>query len=377
MTDPLLRFRAEFPILETHDLPRHQLARRHAAHGARPAGGVRATRGRARRARVGERWWEMPVTRGRRDRAAHRRRAGRGGDGAQRLDRAGAGAARRSTTRAPRDTIVMTALDFPSVRYVYDELAARLGARIVVVPSDDGIGDRRGAAARGDRRAHAARRDLARAVPVGVRDGRRRESAAHAHAMGALVSLDAFHSVGVLPVDVNALGVDFLTGGVLKWLCGGPGGCFLWRGPPVSATPGAGAHRLAGARAAVRVRAGDGVRRRRVALAGRHAGDSRAVRRHRRSAHPARGGHRGDAREEHAADVAADRAGRRARLSGDRAARPGPPRRHGRVRRPARATRWRRPARARHHRRLSGRARASASRRTSTRATTSSRRWWR
>ena len=38
-----------------------------------------------------------------------------------------------------RDTIVMTELDFPSVRYVYDELATRLGARIVVVPSDDGI----------------------------------------------------------------------------------------------------------------------------------------------------------------------------------------------------------------------------------------------
>ena len=28
-----------------------------------------------------------------------------------------------------RDTIVMTELDFPSVRYVYDALAARLGAR--------------------------------------------------------------------------------------------------------------------------------------------------------------------------------------------------------------------------------------------------------
>ena len=40
---------------------------------------------------------------------------------------------------APRDTIVMTELDFPSVRYVYDRLATRLGARIVVVPSDDGV----------------------------------------------------------------------------------------------------------------------------------------------------------------------------------------------------------------------------------------------
>lgn len=60
--------------------------------------------------------------------------------------------------------------------------------------------------------------------------------AAHAHAMGALMSLDAYHSVGVLPVDVHALGADFLTGGVLKWLCGGPGGCFLWVRPEVSAS---------------------------------------------------------------------------------------------------------------------------------------------
>ena len=45
---------------------------------------------------------------------------------------------------------------------------------------------------------------------------------AHAHAQGAVVSLDAYHSVGVVPVDVKASGVDFLTGGVLKWLCGGP-----------------------------------------------------------------------------------------------------------------------------------------------------------
>jgi kynureninase len=59
--------------------------------------------------------------------------------------------------------------------------------------------------------------------------------ASHAHAMGALVSLDAYHSVGVLPVDVRALGVDFLTGGVLKWLCGGPGACFLWVRPEVGA----------------------------------------------------------------------------------------------------------------------------------------------
>jgi kynureninase len=48
------------------------------------------------------------------------------------------------------------------------------------------------------------------------------------------VCLDAYHSVGVLPVDVKALGVDFLTGGVLKWLCGGPGGSFLYASPEMS-----------------------------------------------------------------------------------------------------------------------------------------------
>ena len=37
-----------------------------------------------------------------------------------------------------------------------------------------------------------------------------------------------------MPVDVKALGVDFLSGGVLKWLCGGPGGAFLYASPEAS-----------------------------------------------------------------------------------------------------------------------------------------------
>jgi kynureninase len=36
-----------------------------------------------------------------------------------------------------------------------------------------------------------------------------------------------------MPVDVRRSGVDFLTGGVLKWLCGGPGVCFLYVSPAV------------------------------------------------------------------------------------------------------------------------------------------------
>ena len=134
-----------------------------------------------------------------------------------------------------RDTIVMTELDFPSVRYVYDELATRLGARIVVVPSDDGISideDRLIAAIDERTRLVAISHVLFRSAWI-VDVAR---VAAHAHRVGALVSLDAYHSVGIIPVDVAATGADFLTGGVLKWLCGGPGGCFLWVKPAVSAT---------------------------------------------------------------------------------------------------------------------------------------------
>jgi len=133
-----------------------------------------------------------------------------------------------------RDTIVMSALDFPSVRYVYDELAPKLGARVVVVPSDDGISidEEKLCAAIDERTALVAISHVLFKSAYIVDVAR---IATHAHRMGALVSLDAYHSVGVVPVDVQAIGADFLTGGVLKWLCGGPGGCFLYASPAVSA----------------------------------------------------------------------------------------------------------------------------------------------
>jgi len=56
-----------------------------------------------------------------------------------------------------------------------------------------------------------------------------------AHEAGALVILDGYQSAGIIPVDVAALGVDFMVGGCLTWLCGGPGGCFLWANPESSA----------------------------------------------------------------------------------------------------------------------------------------------
>src|SRR5205085_10192334 len=131
-----------------------------------------------------------------------------------------------------RDTIVMTDLDFPSVRYVYDQLATRLGARIVVVPSDDGISiDTQRLLDAIDERTRlvAISHVLFKSAYIVDVDAVCRR----AKDVGALVSLDSFHAVGVIPVDVAKIGCDFLTGGVLKWLCGGPGGCFLYVAPEV------------------------------------------------------------------------------------------------------------------------------------------------
>ena len=135
----------------------------------------------------------------------------------------------------PRNTIVMTDLDFPSVRYAYQQIAARFGAKIVNVRSEDGISiDQEELLAAIDERTRlvAISHVLFKSAFINDADA----ICEKAHKAGALVSLDAFHSVGIVPVDVKKSGVDFLTGGVLKWLCGGPGGCFLYVSPAIRDT---------------------------------------------------------------------------------------------------------------------------------------------
>jgi kynureninase len=233
VTDPLLRFRDEFPILSASTyLVSNSL-------GAMPRGvpgrlaeyaeqwasrGVRAW---------AEGWWSMPVSVG--DAIAPLIGAGEGEVAmVPNVSFAQAQILSALEYDGGRDTIVMTELDFPSVRYVYDELATRLGARIVVVPSEDGVSvDEDALCAAIDERTRLVSISHVLFRSAYVMDVAR--VAAHAHGVGALVAIDAYHSVGVIPVDVRALDVDFLTGGVLKWLCGGPGGCFLWVKPEVGA----------------------------------------------------------------------------------------------------------------------------------------------
>ncbi|HEX8851355.1 MAG TPA: aminotransferase class V-fold PLP-dependent enzyme [Gemmatimonadaceae bacterium] len=234
MSDALLRFRERFPILETTTylvsnslgaMPR-TVPDRLAEYASRWAEeGVRAW---------GSAWWKMPLEVG--DVIAPLIGAGEG-ELAMVPNVTAAQALILSALdfRRGRDTIVMTALDFPSVRYVTDALAAKLGARVVVVPSEDGLSIAEDAViAAVDERTALVSVSHVLFRSAWVMDAARIVKAAHAK--GALVALDAFHSVGVLPVDMKASGADFLTGGVLKWLCGGPGGCFVYVAPSVRET---------------------------------------------------------------------------------------------------------------------------------------------
>ncbi|HEX9129804.1 MAG TPA: aminotransferase class V-fold PLP-dependent enzyme, partial [Gemmatimonadaceae bacterium] len=229
--DPLLAFREEFPILgKTNYLvsnslgPMPRTVPEKLAEYARDWGelGVKAwNRG----------WWELPVDVG--NEIAPLINANNG----EIVMMPNATIAQMAVLSSidfskERDTVVMTELDFPSVRYAYSEMAKRFGARVVSVKSDDGLTidrDRLLDAIDERIRIVAVSHVLFRSAFLMDVD----EICRHAHDVGALISLDSFHAVGIVPVDVKRSKPDFLTGGVLKWLCGGPGGCFLYVSPAV------------------------------------------------------------------------------------------------------------------------------------------------
>ena len=136
--DPLLDFREEFPILETTNYlvsnslgPMPRTVPDKLAEFARDWGelGVKAWN---------KGWWEMPVEVG--NEIAPLVNAGAG----EIVMMPNATIAQTAVLSSieftgKRDRIVMTELDFPSVRYAYAEMAKRVGAKVVVVKSDDGI----------------------------------------------------------------------------------------------------------------------------------------------------------------------------------------------------------------------------------------------
>ncbi len=55
--------------------------------------------------------------------------------------------------------------------------------------------------------------------------------AVECHRSGARLLVDAYHAIGVFPVNVTAMQADFMIGGSYKYLRGGPGAAFLYISP--------------------------------------------------------------------------------------------------------------------------------------------------
>jgi len=128
-----------------------------------------------------------------------------------------------------RNKIVTSALDFPSMEYIW-EGQSRLGANVEIVHSDDGITVRL--------------EDILDAIDdstclvalshVSFRSSYRVDAKAiveRAHKNGAMVLLDVYQSAGAVELQAANWDVDFLIGGTIKWLCGGPACGYLYVRP--------------------------------------------------------------------------------------------------------------------------------------------------
>ena len=125
-----------------------------------------------------------------------------------------------------RPKVVITSLDFPTVAYQWLAKAPS-GVELVVVESPDRISVPVDTIARAiDDRTALVVTSHVYFTTGAIQNIKRVAAAAHAH--GALCLIDAYQSVGQIPVDVQDAGVDALVAGGLKWLLGGPGIVFLY-----------------------------------------------------------------------------------------------------------------------------------------------------
>ena len=237
MVDSLLRWRPEFPILETCTyLVSHSLGampRRTAAYLQEYADtwtrrGVRAWH---------EGWWEMGRTTG--DLLAPVLGVRPGTISMHQNVTVAMGViASCFTFDGPRRRIVMTDHEFPSNMYLFEGFR-RYGAEVVYVPSPDTV--------RTDlQRLLDAIDERTLLVPLSfvlfrsayIQDAR--AVIEKAHQVGAHVILDVYQAAGAVPLDIDDLAADFAVGGSVKWLCGGPGAGYLYVRPDVAIrlTPG-------------------------------------------------------------------------------------------------------------------------------------------
>ncbi len=128
-----------------------------------------------------------------------------------------------------RNKVVVEALQFPNVLYVWDRYR-ELGADLHLVPSDDGmtIPLERMLAAIDERTAIVP---ISHGIYVSGALQDVKAICARAHEVGALVMVDVYQTVGAMPIDVHEWDADIVVGGSHKWLCGGPGTAFMWMKP--------------------------------------------------------------------------------------------------------------------------------------------------
>ena len=131
--------------------------------------------------------------------------------------------------RGPRNRVVVESLQFPNVLYVWDRYR-ELGVELDLVPSDDGmtVPLERMLAAIDERTAIVP---LSHGIYVSGALQDVKAITARAHEVGALVMVDVYQTVGVMPIDVHEWDADIVVGGSHKWLCGGPGTAFMWMKP--------------------------------------------------------------------------------------------------------------------------------------------------
>lgn len=133
-------------------------------------------------------------------------------------------------------TVLIAADCFPSLHFLMAELAARMDFRLKTVPIAPGnfyVTD--------DEFVDAWGEDVALAMINWVSSVSSKRVdldrlAAHGKAMGSLIALDITQGVGILPIELAGLNVDFAASTSLKWLCGVPGTGFAYIRPDLLRT---------------------------------------------------------------------------------------------------------------------------------------------
>lgn len=123
-----------------------------------------------------------------------------------------------------RDRVVCTELDFPTLAYQW---AVKPEIELVILRSEDGvtIDTQQFADAVDERTLFLATSHVF--FTTGFQQDIE-ELARIARGAGAYSLIDGYQGAGQVPLTLCETGVDFYTGGPLKWLCGGPGLSYLY-----------------------------------------------------------------------------------------------------------------------------------------------------